>query len=508
MSVNRALLPTALYTTEQTRALDSIAINQFDIPGIRLMQRAGHAVFAEMQDRYPKVTSVTVVCGAGNNGGDGFVIAALALQKGLDVQVICVGGAFEEGLVGEALEAWQQLKALDVEYELYTRGTVFRGEILVDALLGTGLSGDVRGLFKEVIEQVNSSLSTVFSVDVPSGLCANTGRVLGVAVKADVTLSFIGLKRGLLTGAAVDYCGLLLFDDLKVPLAAYESLPSTVFRINEDDLNKNLPLRPRGSHKGMFGHVLVIGGDHGMGGAALLAAEAAMRSGAGLVTLATRPEHVLASLCRCPEVMVKGVDCTVQLQPLLNKADVIVLGPGLGQNAWSEQMLSAALAAQKPIVIDADALNLIVNRKLFTVFDVYQRKNWLLTPHPGEAARILDKTVAELEVDRFSAVKELQSTCGGTVILKGAGTLITSGEAVHLCNAGNPGMAVGGMGDVLSGICGALLAQGIMPHNAAITAVYIHAAAADFVACSKGEIGMQASDLFLTLSKVINRKYE
>lgn len=509
MSVNRAVLPASLYTAEQTRALDSAAINQFGIPGIRLMQRAGHAVFAEMLERYPKVKSVTVLCGAGNNGGDGFVIAALAMQKGLDVQLVCIGDSnFEGSLKGEALDAWQQLQVLNIEYQLYEKGIFFRGELIVDALLGTGLSGDVRGLFEEAIAQVNRGDAVVFSVDIPSGLCADTGRILGVAIKADITVSFIGLKRGLLTGDAVDLCGQLLFDDLKVPSEVYETVPIESLQITDADMKRVLPARSRRSHKGLFGHVLVIGGDHGMGGAALLAAEAAMRSGAGLVSLATRSEHVSAALCRCPEVMVKGVDSVKQLQPLLNNADVIVLGPGLGQNAWSEQMVWAALVAEKPIVLDADALNILVKDDLFSEFDEKQRKKWLLTPHPGEAARILSETVAELEFDRFAALKRLQAVCGGTVVLKGAGSLISAGGVTHLCHAGNPGMAVGGMGDVLSGICGAFLAQGASFEDAARIGVYVHANAADRVASAQGEIGMRASDIFSTLSKVINSKYE
>lgn len=509
MSVNRAVLPATLYTAEQTRVLDRTAINEFGIPGIRLMQRAGHAVFAEMLERFPSVTAITLLCGAGNNGGDGFVVALLAKQKGFDVQLICIGDEhFSAGLQGEALAAWEQLQAIYPTYELYRPGMSFRGALLVDAMLGTGLSGHVRGAFRAAIEQLNASSKPVISVDTPSGLCADTGRVLGVAVRADMTLSFIGMKRGLLTGEAVDYCGTLLFDDLKVPDDVYEAIPVNLFRTTDDDLRECLPPRLKASHKGKFGHLLVIGGNRGMGGAALLASEAAIRSGAGLVTLATRAEHVAASLSRCPEVMVKSVDSGAHLQPLLEQADVIVLGPGLGQNAWAEQMLAAALAVDKPMVLDADALNLMASKQLFTQYDRHQRARWICTPHPGEASGLLDMTVLEIEHDRFSAVEKLQAVCGGAVVLKGAGSLVSAGDASYLCNGGNPGMSVGGMGDVLSGICGAFLAQKMTPENAARIAVYVHAKAADAVAQSQGEVGMLASDLFLTIPKVINGKYE
>ncbi|MCP4597439.1 NAD(P)H-hydrate dehydratase [Neptuniibacter sp.] len=506
MSVNRAALPAPLYTAEQTRVLDRTAIEQFSIPGIRLMQRAGHAVFAEILDRYPQLNSLTVLCGGGNNGGDGFVIAQLARQKELKVQLVCVGDKdFVGRLQGEAKDAWQQLQEVDSNYELYRPDIPFTGELLVDALLGTGLSGNVRGAFAEAIEQINLSGKPVVAVDTPSGLCADTGRVLGNAVKADMTLSFIGLKRGLFTSEAVDYCGELLFDDLKVPDEVYDQIPVDVFRTTQEDLARFLSPRAQSSHKGIFGHVLVIGGNKGMGGAALLAAESALRCGAGLVSLATREEHVTASLSRCPEVMVHAVENVGKLAPLLDKTDVVVIGPGLGQSAWSGQMLLEALKSDKPLVLDADALNLMASKGYL---NSYKRDNWICTPHPGEAARLLGRSITDVQLDRFASVRMLQNLCGGAVVLKGAGSLSCAGGVVHLCDKGNPGMAVGGMGDVLSGICGAFLAQGLVPEHATRLAVYVHALSADKVTQEQGEIGLFASDLCRVLPKVINCKYE
>lgn len=505
MSVNRSQLPAPLYTAEQTRVLDRTAIDVFGIPGIRLMQRAGHAIFAEILERYPSARSLSVLCGAGNNGGDGFVIAKLAIQKGFSVQLICVGGNdFSSRLQNEALEAWQQLLEVCAEFEMLDAATELQGEIIVDALLGTGLAGDVRGLFASAIQKINDAKLPVIAVDIPSGICADTGKVLGCAVKADVTLSFIGLKRGLFTSDAVNFRGLQLFDDLKIPDEVYDRIPVTVFRTTDEDLLESLPSRSRGAHKGHFGHLLVIGGNSGMGGAALLAAEAAMRSGAGLVSLATRSEHVTASLCRCPEVMVHAVDSGGQLSPLLNKADVIVIGPGLGQNAWSDQMLQAALSAEKPVVLDADAINLLAERGKVGNLNVEH----VLTPHPGEASRILDVPIAEIERDRFGSVERLQRASGGSVVLKGAGSLVNAGDVSYLCDAGNPGMAVGGMGDVLSGICGAFMAQGLSSEVAAQLAVFVHAKAADSIVNQQGEIGLIASDLFQMIPRVINRQYE
>lgn len=506
MSVNRAALPTTLYTAEQTRLLDKTAIEEFGIPGIKLMQRAGHAVFAEILERYPQLGRLTIFAGAGNNGGDGFVIAHLARQKKIDVQLICLGDDdFPNKLQGEAKQAWELLQLFDGSFECYEPGAEVVGDIIVDAMLGTGLAGDVRGKFKQAIEQINSASKKVVAVDIPSGLCADTGRVLGCAVEADLTVSFIGLKQGLLTGEAVNHTGTVLFDDLKVPPEVYDSVDAEVIRTSKSHLHQLLPRRERSAHKGHFGHVLVVGGNHGMGGAALLASEAAIRSGAGLVSLATRPEHVAASLTRCPEVMCHGVETVAALKPLIFKADVIVIGPGLGQDAWAEQMLREVLSSDKARVIDADALNIITEKQLFES-DVKQPQ--ICTPHPGEAARVLAEVVSELMADRFAAVKNLQKSLGGTVVLKGAGTVSTAGEKIYLCNKGNPGMAVGGMGDVLSGICGAFIAQGLSAEDAARAAVYAHASAADLITSSQGEVGLLATNVSKVIPRVINSRDE
>lgn len=498
--MSRAELPAALYTGEQSRALDRIAIEQFGIPGFRLMQRAGHAAFVELMAHWPGVRRLTLACGSGNNGGDGLIVAGLARQQGIEVQVLVTGDDFTQRLTGEARSAWQWAQAVGVEPVRWQAGMELQGEVLVDALLGTGLSGEVRGDTAELIRQFNRSPRPVMALDVPSGLCSDTGRVLGVAVRAELTLTFIALKQGLLTHQGVDHCGRLLFDGLMLPDEVYEEVPLSAFRTDREDLAKLLPPRQRSSHKGLFGHVLVIGGDRGMGGAALMAAEAAARSGAGLVSLATRPEHVTAALTRAPEVMTTGVNSGQDLQPLLARPDVLVVGPGLGQSAWADQLLQQALASGLPLVLDADALNLLQRRAL----PAAGQYDWVLTPHPGEAARLLGCEVSQVQQDRFAAVRELQARFGGTVVLKGAGSLSFDGDAMHLCQAGNPGMACGGMGDVLSGIIGALRAQRLSAVDAARAGVYAHARAADLCAADQGERGLQATDLIARVRRVLN----
>lgn len=497
-------LPVPLYTAEQTRLLDKTAINEAGIPGFTLMKRAAKSAFSVLMQRWPHARSITVLCGAGNNGGDGFVMATLAVQRGWTVQARYVGDAmFAQQLRGEAFEAWQWACAEGVEFLPFDADEPLRGEVVVDAMLGTGLNGTVKPSFIAAIKRVNKSNKPVLAVDIPSGLSADTGSVLGEAVRASVTVTFIGLKLGLLMHEAVDYVGELVFESLRLPDSVYESVNVSAFRLSDEDIEACLPRRKRSAHKGDFGHLLVIGGDHGMGGAAIMAAEAAVNAGAGKVTLATRPEHVTAALMRCPEVMVQGINSGQELVPLLDKVDAVVFGPGLGLGAWAEQMLQALWNSSLPCVVDADGLTLLKRTgKLYEV----DRANWVITPHPGEASRLLSMPTAQVQQDRLSSAQRLHEQTGATVVLKGAGTLVTDGDVMHLCAAGNPGMASGGMGDVLSGVIGALVAQKLSTIDAARIGVYAHAAAADRCAAATGERGLKATDLPPYVKLILNHR--
>ncbi|WP_027854728.1 bifunctional ADP-dependent NAD(P)H-hydrate dehydratase/NAD(P)H-hydrate epimerase [Marinobacterium litorale] len=499
MSIDRTRLPATLYTAEQCHALDRAAIEQFGIPGFRLMQRAAQAAWAVLQQYWPGVRRVTVICGGGNNGGDGLVVAGLAAQAGLDVQLVVVGEGYASRLQNEARDAWNWLSSTEVSAEPWVSGMEFRGELIVDALLGIGLKGEVRGDAATVIAQLNRSGIDIFSIDTPSGLCADSGRVLGCAVKATRTLTFIALKQGLFTHEGVDHTGELLFDGLLLPEDVFEEVPVSAFRTDDEDLRELLPPRERSAHKGCYGHLLVIGGDQGMGGAPLMAAMAALRSGAGLVSLATRPEHCLAALVKVPEVMAHGVESADELEPLLASADAVVVGPGLGKADWGCELLGAALASGKPLVVDADALNLIAGADA-----PVQEADWIMTPHPGEAARLLGVSTDQIQSNRFEQAREIQARFGGVTVLKGAGSLTCDGDVIHLCSDGNPGMATAGMGDTLSGIIGALLAQRLDPVDAARLGVMVHARAADRVALQRGSRGLLATDLLEQLPMVIN----
>ncbi len=497
-------LSDALFSADSVRRIDQYVIGQQGVDGFDLMQSAARAAFRRLVVRWPGVEPLLVLCGAGNNGGDGYLIAANAVRHGLAVR--CIAVAPTEKLGGDARQAWQKAVADGVEVQALADigepelGSVFEtAELIVDAMLGTGVSGAPREPFSGVIARCNRSGLPVLAVDLPSGLDATTGAAEGEVVQAAMTVTFIGRKVGLYTGQGAAVCGDVMFETLNASAGVVESGegPIAMLRRWESVLGW-LPTRPANAHKGRFGHVLVVAGCRGFGGAGMLAAEAAARSGAGLVSLATRPEHVTAALARCPSVMVHGLIHGSELPALLDAATVVVCGPGLGQNSWGQQMLQQVVESGKPRVLDADALNLLSSRV------VTPARNQILTPHPGEAARLLDCLVPEVEADRVAAARKLQSLYGGVVLLKGAGTIIASGaEAVDIAGGSNPGMATGGMGDVLSGIIGALYAQTTeAPAHAATLGAVVHLEAACRASADKGYIGLIPTDVIDALPLV------
>ena len=491
-----------LYTAAQVRELDRLAIAS-GIASFELMRRAGQAAFDCVQQRWPDHSPLEVFCGGGNNGGDGYVVAALAAEAGLPVRVWAL--ASPESLSGDAALAAQWARGAGVAILPWQGERPEPSSVVVDAMLGIGLQGEVREHYAAAILAVNSSAVPVLAIDIPSGLCSDSGRILGIAIKADETLSFIGLKRGLFTLDALECVGVLHFASLAIPRAIYsqlreEQLGGAVGHLSVGAMLAAWGPRPRNAHKGVAGHVLVVGGDYGMAGAALLAASAAARSGAGLVSCATRPEHVAALLAARPELMAHGVNTAQDLQSLLVRATVVVIGPGLGQQAWGREMLAAALAANKPMLFDADALNIIASEPQLLLS---HRGPRILTPHPGEAARLMACSTAALQADRFAAATVMADRFTASVLLKGSGTVIAADSRLYLCSGGNPGMASGGMGDVLSGVIGAFVAQGLSPERAVSLGACVHAEAAD-IAARAGERGMLASDVIEQLRSVIN----
>ena len=488
-------LPYPLYCADQVRELDRLAIEYYGVHGIALMNAAGQALFDQLRHHWPWVRRIAVVCGAGNNAGDGYVVARLAHQAGLEVEVYFLTEGASLG--GDAHRAWAEAEDAGVSMVRFDGQRIDAHELIIDALLGTGLHGPVEGLMAEAIAAINAAGVPVLAADLPSGLSADSGCVQGEAVRADVTVSFIGLKRGLFTAEGPDHCGRLVFHDLHIPDAVYGHLEPCAERLDYPRAAKWLVPRSRNAHKGDFGHVLIVGGEQGMGGAARLAGEGALRVGAGLVSLATRASHAVEIAAMRPELICHGVEQPTELLPLLQRASVVVVGPGLGQGEWGRAILSTVLESRLPMVLDADALNLLA-------LDPVRHAHWVLTPHPGEAGRMLACSSAEIQQDRFAAIAALEASYGGIVVLKGCGTLVLDSQGrLSLCSEGNPGMASAGMGDVLSGVIGGLLAQGYSQDDAACLGVVLHAQAGDRAA-QEGERGLLASDVLSHLRTVAN----
>lgn len=489
-------LPYALYTAAQVREFDRIVIEEYGITGMELMERAGGRACRWLQRRWPELSEVLVVCGVGNNGGDGYVLARHALLSGLRVRLLQLGDVAQ--LRGDARAMADAWRALGGEIEPY-QGLPKAPGLIVDAILGTGLQRDVAGHWAAAIDEINRHPAPVFSLDIPSGLNGDTGRVMGGAIRAAASISFIGLKQGMFTGEGPDCCGEIIFDALDAPARVYAKQPLATRRIDWAKMAPQLGQRRRTAHKGDFGHLLLIGGGLGYPGAIRLAAEAGARSGAGLVTLATHPTHLATATSGRPELMCRGVEGMEDLAPLIQRASGIVLGPGLGRDPWGERIFLAAAGSGLPMVLDADGLYWLSRHP-------NHRDNRVITPHPGEAAHLLECSTGEIQRDRFAAAEALQTRYGGVVVLKGAGSLVTDGSAhpPALCSGGNPGMATGGAGDLLSGIIGTWIAQGQALRQAAEWGVSLHAAAGDRAARG-GEIGMLAGDLLPELRGLLNR---
>jgi len=489
-------IETLAYTPAAVREMDRTAIENLGIPGYTLMTRAGSAAFDDARALFPAEARWLVICGAGNNAGDGYVIARLALDAGLDVDVAALSDAGK--LTGDAARARDDFTAAGGTIGAFDPEQCAATDLIVDAMLGTGLDRPLTGIYREVVESLGNVRVPIVAVDIPTGLNGATGEVMGAAVRADLTTTFVGQKQGLYLGAGPECCGEIRFHDLGIPADHLVGIEPSMELYPAAGLRTLLRPRARGDHKGIFGHVLVVGGNRGMGGAARLAGESALRVGAGLVSIAAHPEVVASITTARPELMCHGVRNSDELDELLSRASVVALGPGLGRDDWSWQMFRRVVGCAQPKVVDADALNILADEEIF-------RDDWILTPHPGEAARLLGTDSAAVQADRLGSVAGIAERYGGVVVLKGHGTLIgaTAGRPL-LVQRGNPGMATAGMGDVLTGVIAGLLAQYSGDHlRVAAAGVQVHAIAGD-MAASAGERGLVASDLFAQLRSVVN----
>ena len=487
---------TPLYDSTALRAVEARAAERHG-DGFELMARAGQAAWREVLATWPQAQRIVVVCGPGNNGGDGYELCRYAHQSGRDARVLRIDAHRpRSALAQRASEAYREVGG---RIKAFSDG-FGRAELIVDAVFGIGLSRPPDAESAAVIEAINASGLPVFALDVPSGADADTGSVPGVAVRATHTLQFIAPHAGLATGAAAGHAGSLALASLETEADLHGATPSAT-RLDATDLAGWIPPRLRDAHKGDSGHVLCIGGDLGTGGAVMLAADAALRCGAGLVSVATQPAHVSASLTRRPEVMVQGIESRAALPPMIERASVLAIGPGLGQGVWGSALYELALAASRPMVLDADALNLLARGARTLPPDT------ILTPHPGEAARLLGVSVAEVQGNRYAAARLLAEMFGCVVVLKGAGTVVAGpGRVPCVVAAGNPGMAVGGMGDLLTGSIAALRAQGLPAFEAAACGALLHAVAGDDAAAEGGERGLLPGDLLTPLRRRVNGK--
>jgi len=492
MKVNE--LPLALYLSAKVRELDRFAIETTPITGYALMNRAGQAALNTLQTNWPDATSIDVCCGPGNNGGDGFVLARLAKQKGLAVRVFCVGQTTEKPFTEEMKQARADWLALGEEIISF-QGQALLADVIIDALLGIGARAPLSTEFQQAVQAINQSQRPVLAIDIPSGLNADTG-YFDQAVKATATITFIGMKLGLVSANAIDVVGELFFDDLGVETAKANIQPDA-FRLDYNALISQVPKRRLSSYKGDNGHVCVVGGGQsGYSGAVCLAGEAALRAGAGLVSAVVAPES-LPLLARGPsELMCYGLEDSASLTTLLERATFVVLGPGLSQTTWAEQFFATALKTTKPLVVDADGLNWLAKNPV-------KREQWVLTPHPGEAARLLACSTYDIQSNRVEAAKAIQKKYGGITVLKGAGTIICDGNHLFVNAGGFPALGTGGTGDVLAGLIGGLAAQGLSLFLSAKLGVSVHSLAAEFEQ-SLGARGMLASDLFLHIRSLLN----
>lgn len=488
-SLEGEVISPAAFTAEQVREIDRILINERGIPGLVLMKRAASASVGLLLKQWPAVVRVRVYCGSGNNAADGYIVAGMLADLAIDVEVVVIGDS--DKLTADGAQAYQfcqQTRASMVP----TADASFVPDVIVDALLGTGFKGELRGAYGAAIESINTAEAAVLALDVPSGLSLDDNQAAQQVVRADLTVTFIALKQGLLTGLACDHVGELYLAPL-VDSSDVAGAMSATRLLSLPRLREMLPPREKNAHKFRFGHVLVIGGDRGMGGAPLMTALAAIRSGAGLVSVATHPDHAPYLVAAHPELMIRGVADVASLEPMLGSADVIAMGPGLGTSTWSREMFSAAVASRAAIVLDADGLNILAEQRI-------PRGNWILTPHPGEARRLLGRGLA----NRFADAKELQIVYDGVVVLKGAGTLVATKDHTDVCLYGNPGMSTAGMGDVLCGVIAGILGQCRDLELAAKLGVALHSGAADRLVVENGMRGLMATDIIPEVRRLLN----
>lgn len=499
-----------LVTASQMQALDSAAVEKYKIRSLDLMERAGKGTADAVLTRFPKKGPVIIFAGKGNNGGDGLVTARYLKNAGFNVSIYLLSPWTE--FSPDARINWDRLAGLNVEiceivseHELKNDIKKFEKAVcIIDAIFGTGLSSEVKGKYKSVIEFINSLIKPVIAVDIPSGISADTGQPLGTAIRAKLTVTFGMAKVGCFTNIGAEYAQKVLVVDIGIPKELTERANTGYFLIMEDMFAPSFGKRVLDSHKGDFGHVLVIGGSSGKIGAGLLTAKAALRAGAGLVTYALPHTAYVKFDTKSPEIMYEGVAdhglgrfCKESLAPLKVLAQnkkVLAIGPGIGtEKDTTAVIIDFIKKDQLPSIIDADGLNCLAG----DIGAISVRKNpVILTPHLGEMARLTGLPSKNIQADRIAAAKNFAKAHRVYLVLKGHRTIVASPEGNIFINpTGNPGMATAGTGDVLTGVIAGFIAQDIPVETAVIAGVYLHGLAGDLAAKDLGVRGLIASDV-------------
>lgn len=509
-------------TAHTMQETDKRAIEEFAIPGLRLMENAGHVCVEEITSEFGLKGRAVIIAGKGNNGGDGYVIARLLSQKGWDVKVIIL--AEREQISGDAAVNLEKVPAALTNFCSYEgqlsakhMEEIFQADVIIDAMLGTGLRSDVSGIYMEAVELLNASGRPIISVDIPSGIHGTTGRVLGSAIRAYLTVTFAFAKLGHVLYPGAEHTGRLVVADIGIPSALMESAPGYDF-LNEETMRPMLHRRDRLAHKGVFGHCLIIAGSAGKTGAASLTANSAVRAGSGLVTLAAAESINNILEIKTTEAMTVPIpdggnghlssSAFPAIEKLLHGKNAVALGPGLDRRPGTVALIHTLVETiTLPLVIDADGLNALAED--MSVLRRKKSRQLILTPHPGEMSRLLGTSIPDVEAIRISVAQEFARDYNVYIVLKGARTIIASPDGIAAINgSGNPGMATGGMGDVLTGIIASLLGQGYPAWDACRLGVFIHGYAADMVAMDKGEIGINATDVQDMLPYAYNKLME
>ncbi|CAM4038996.1 bifunctional ADP-dependent NAD(P)H-hydrate dehydratase/NAD(P)H-hydrate epimerase [Pseudoalteromonas byunsanensis] len=485
-------LPQVAYSAQQVKQYEGEAALMSGTNLSQLMLCAGQALFSLFDHELVTAQRVLLLAGKGNNAGDAYVLAKLLHQAGREVCIYAV--CSPEQLLGDARQAYLAASQCGVNV-VAEQPELAHFCVIVDGVFGTGFKGQLSPQLITLFNDCKNTHAKRVSIDIPSGVNGTSSVVSKGAFVADITMTFIALKQGMLTGPAKAACGQLLYASLDVAEAFNQIVHPSVTFLASSALFNQLERRAVDSYKNSCGHVLVIGGNKGMAGAVRLAAEAALRSGAGLVSVATHPDNVTSVIQGRYELMVHGINKADELAALIKKADVVVIGPGLSQNDWAQVMFEQSFSFKGPIVVDADALNLLAKSDK-------RYSHCVLTPHHGEAKRLLAKNQDIDPHSRFELASWLVSNYNATVVLKGPGSLVADKKCVNINRSGSSAMASAGMGDVLSGIIGALIGQGMEPFAASTLAVYIHGLAAQ-IAAKEGERGLLASDLFVHIRRLL-----